>query len=178
MKFLPYMTKREREIMCDCLLAVAHRCSPPMRILEWGSGGSTVFFTDLLASHGIGYEWLSLEYNAGWHEKVSAAVEGRPVEVKLFDVGNNDLFQRHTDMDDYVDYPASLGTRYDFILVDGRKRRRCLLEGVSLVTPVGVVALHDAYRKRYHCALEAYGEQDMAVDGTTLWFGVPEGQSL
>lgn len=129
----------------------------PLQILEWGSGGSTVHFTDFLKSRGIFYKWLSLEYNRGWFDEIKALKNGDPnTKIILFDVGNNELKQRKTNMDEYVNYPKTLGVKYDFILVDGRKRRRCLIEAKNLLAPGGVAVLHDAGRRYYHCAFSHY----------------------
>lgn len=130
---------------------------PHLDVLEWGSGGSTLHFTRFLREQNISYHWLSLEYNRVWHRKVLEESRLDPsVEVVLFDAGNGKLRQRHTDMTDYVQYPRSLGRLFDVILVDGRKRRRCLLEAQSLLKPHGLVHLHDADRHYYRCAMDSF----------------------
>ena len=141
-----------------------------LKILEWGSGGSTVHFTNFLKQRDIDYEWLSLEYNKDWHAEVQKLKIGdQRTKIILFDVGNTELKQRRTNMDDYVAYPKTLGVKYDFILVDGRKRRRCLLEAGSLLSPDGAVVLHDAHRKYYHCAFLLYPCSRFLR--TSLWMG-------
>lgn len=97
------------------------------------------------------------------------------LEVVAFDRGalmpfdSGDVAERHVDMDDYVAYPARRAGRYDLIFVDGRKRRRCLLEAASLLKPGGITVLHDAYRQPYHCALDAFAYGRHA--GEMLWLG-------
>lgn len=126
-------------------------------VLEWGSGGSTVYFTRFLRDKGVPYTWTSIEYNKGWYQKVSEEVKNDPnTKVVLFDVGNNNLRQRYTDMEEYIKYPKKKGVKYDVIFVDGRKRRRCLLESKDLLKDRGVVFLHDACRKHYQCAFKVY----------------------
>jgi hypothetical protein len=68
---------------------------------------------------------------------------------------------------DYVSLPASLGRRFDIVIVDGRKRRRCLLEASRFLSDNGIVILHDAWRSYYQCAFEAY-ESGTRV-GDELW---------
>lgn len=139
-------------------------------VLEWGSGGSTVYFTKFLRDRNIPYSWTSIEYNKGWHEKVSGEVKSDPnTEVVLFDVGNNNLRQRHTDMEDYIKYPSKISKKFDLIFVDGRKRRRCLIEAKNLVKEDGVVFLHDACRKHYQCAFSEYPNQTFV--SFILWKG-------
>ncbi len=141
-----------------------------LQVLEWGSGGSTVHFTDFLKNRGISYKWLSLEYNKKWYDEIHGLKFADPdTKIILFDAGNNELKQRQTSMDEYVNYPKTLGAKYDFILVDGRKRRRCLVEARGLISPGGVVVLHDAERKYYHCAFPLY--PDPRFLRTSLWAG-------
>ena len=76
---------------------------------------------------------------------------------------------RRADLDDYVALPASLHRRFDIVVVDGRKRRRCLLEARQLLSDSGIVVLHDAWRPYYQCALETY---PFALHiGDELWVG-------
>jgi len=161
------MGKREIRIFEKALLDARR---PHLRILEWGSGGSTVYFPQLLARHGIGYSWLSLEYKKEWYLAVSAQVNtDRNVRLVLFEVVGEDPWSPTCTMDEYVSFPSTLGIRFDVILVDGRKRRRCLKEAKSLLAPEGMVFLHDAQRRRYHCALADY--PDSLFLTRKLWRG-------
>ena len=169
----PLMANYEIAEIEDILLDLERHA--PLDILEWGSGGSTVYFPEFLSLTGIPFTWLSLEYNRRWYTHVTETVAGMeadllgPVSVQLFPVDNDRSKQMHTNMDEYVAYPASLGRKWDFILVDGRKRRRCLLEAVNLLKPHGVVLLHDAEREYYHCAFSAY--QNGHFTARRLWKG-------
>ena len=97
------------------------------------------------------------------------------LELAVFDHGPLSPFSdkhstdRQIDMDDYVDYPRRLGRQFDLILVDGRKRRRCLIEASHLMKPGGVTLLHDAHREYYACAFEEFYVQSRI--GTILWTG-------
>jgi len=140
-------------------------------VLEWGSGGSTVYFTDFLKKENINYTWTSLEYNRVWYDKISRlTASDKDIDLILFDVGNTELKQRNTSMDEYVSYPSTLGKKYDVIFVDGRKRRRCLLEAKSLLKSGGTVILHDARRTYYHCAFSSYPDRRVLLR-TGLWQG-------
>jgi len=161
------MTSKEVDQVAASLLELGRSLNHQMEVLEWGAGGSTVYFSDLLRGHGISFRWVSMEYNRLWHERVSAAV-GPGVEVVLFDVGNTRREQRDLPMDEYVAYPRTLNRKFDFILVDGRKRRRCLLEAWELVAPQGRVLLHDAQRRYYHCAMAGFTGLFL---GRRLWEG-------
>jgi hypothetical protein len=53
----------------------------------------------------------------------------------------NALVDRATNLDDYVRLPGTLGLRFHVLVVDGRKRRRCLEEAASLLEEGGVAML-------------------------------------
>lgn len=139
-----------------------------LNVLEWGAGGSTKYFTNFLTSKGITYSWVSIEYNKKWFDKV-VSLSIPNARIILFDVGNDDLKQRYTNMDEYVEYPMTLGNTFDFVLVDGRKRRRCLLNASKILSPNGAVILHDAQRTYYHCAFTSYKTSKFL--SKTLWMG-------
>ncbi len=140
-------------------------------VLEWGCGGSTVYFSSLLREHSrLQFSWLAVEHNATWANLIQEHI-GPGVEIKLFDTdGVNPLEDRGLDMTEYIEYPRRTGKKFDVVIVDGRRRRRCLLEAPGLLKPGGVCLLHDAERAYYHCALEAFGSGQM-VPGTKWWLG-------
>lgn len=137
-------------------------------VLEWGSGGSTKHFSEFLTSKSISYSWVSIEYNKKWAEKITQ-LRIPNCNIILFDVGNDTLKQRNTNMDEYVNYPKTLNKKFDFILVDGRKRRRCLIEAKDILKENGLVALHDAQRTYYHCAFKYFSNASFL--SKTLWAG-------
>lgn len=164
----PLMFDGEIRALERALLSLSGR---PLRILEWGSGGSTVHFTQFLREHNIPYEWISIEYNRNWFERVQEEVKNDSnTKLVLFDSGNNDMLQPDNTMDEYVQYPKTLGKKFDFVLVDGRKRRRCLLVAKEIVSPHGFVFLHDAQRAYYHSAFKEY-PRGRFVAGR-LWMGL------
>ncbi|MGH3693332.1 MAG: M20 family metallopeptidase [Pseudonocardiaceae bacterium] len=84
-------------------------------------------------------------------------------------LGDKYVADRAADLDAYVDYPLSAGANFDVILVDGRKRRRCLLTALKLMAEHTVVLLHDAFRIYYHSAMQAYPASRFI--GDELWIG-------
>lgn len=168
------MTPKEIAVMESILLSYGKHVD----VLEWGSGGSTIYFTEFLKNKEISYSWTSIEYNKIWYERISdLAKEDKNIKLVLFDVGNTELKQREIPMNEYVAYPSTLGKKYDVILVDGRKRRRCLLEAVTLLKPGGVALLHDARRTYYHAAFSAYPDSRMLL-WTGFWQGKLEDPGL
>lgn len=177
----PLMKDHQVTALEQTLLALGRQGKQPIDVLEWGAGSSTAYFTRMLREHGMTYRWLSLEHDRGWYEKVRVDLGGDPnVEVKWLDTGADGTHWRKIPMDEYVNYPAAAGRQFDFIFVDGRKRRRCLLEAKKLLKPDGVVFLHDAHRRYYHCAQDTY--VDNRFIDRELWRGsnttVSAGQRL
>lgn len=170
----PRMSDREIKIFKHLL---TQKQGGVLDVLEWGSGGSTVYFTDFLESQSIPYTWTSIEYNKMWYEKIKEATKHKQaVSLVLFDVGNNNLKQRYIPMDEYVDYPKTLNKKFDIIFVDGRKRRRCILEAKNLLKEDGVVLVHDARRHYYACARREYSNGVFVAP--EFWKGSLISQSL
>jgi hypothetical protein len=166
---MPLMTQSEIFFLEDLLLALARKTGR-LECLEWGAGGSTAHFTHFLDSQGIDYRWLTLEHDREWFERVTATIGGnRKVQLRHFDIGPGDPHWKHVTMDKYVHYPGKLRRKFHFILVDGRKRRRCLIEAASAAKPSGIVALHDASRQYYHCAFDRYRISKFVLPD--LWLG-------
>ncbi|MBW2420383.1 MAG: class I SAM-dependent methyltransferase, partial [Deltaproteobacteria bacterium] len=139
-------------------------------VLEWGCGGSTDYFTSFLRRNGVSYHWTSVEHNRTWYEKVAERLQADDdVEVHLFAAGDDGTPVAELPMDDYVEFPATLGRRFDFILVDGRKRKRCLEQAQQLLKPGGIVILHDANRGKYHGAFRSYPDSSFLV--RKVWRG-------
>ena len=166
---MPLMAQAEIFFLEALLVALGGK-SNRLQCLEWGAGGSTVHFSRFLDFKGIDYRWLTLEHDPVWLERVAAAIgRNRKVQIRYFDVGPGDPHCKHLTMDRYVHYPRRLRREFDFILVDGRKRRRCLFEAALVAKPSGVVALHDASRPYYHCAFDRYRVSKFAL--ADLWIG-------
>ena len=204
------MTERDFEIVSALLFAEANvRRERPIRIVEWGSGRSTISLTSLLHAEGVAYQWLSLDNDAAF---VSTEVVPHMTQLPLyidaardqtylgqirealtssasrtvivcFDRGPLFPAQRgpesedaKADLDDYVELPARVMSRVDFVLVDGRKRRRCVLEASQLIGNLGIALLHDAYRRQYQCAFSVFAGS--ARVGDELWIGHNQAQDV
>lgn len=172
-----------------------------LRVLEWGAGRSTVWYTRFLDVLGADYQWLAIDHDGGYvreaiapvlvergnsqmiraagerrlPEAVAAALCDTQIVVVAFDHGplfpsiaGNEA-HRAVDLDAYVDLPAQLDASWDLVVVDGRKRRRCLLEAARLLDVHGYAVLHDASRPYYHCAWSAFRSEQ--TFGDELWIG-------
>ncbi len=193
-----WMSVRDGDLVKTVLLNAGARVGR-LHVLEWGSGRSTLAYSRILAEQNICFHWLTLEYDRCFFDSSLApqlrhrtdtilrylddgkTVHGPPghgysiVEAVCWNrralrpslAGR--AADRFADLDDYVNYPTSTGYSFDVIIVDGRKRRRCLLTAADLMGPNTVVLLHDAQRCHYHCAFSRYPASQFF--GDQLWAG-------
>lgn len=128
------------------------------RCLEWGSGGSTV---ELLTRPGVS-EVVSVEHDQTWWESMREVRDPRlqlhhvPSDAPGPDESPGTPWAERAEYDpallaSYIAFPQGM---FDFILVDGRARRFCLLRGRELLAPGGVMVLHDAQREAYRDVLQ------------------------
>ena len=103
------------------LQLVCSLLSPDLTVLEYGSGGSTTLFSPFVA------HWTSVEHNAYWAETVNNTLKRLELshKVSLFSVPNDLPWKGdggETEFKSYINFPATLGQKYDLILDDGRAR--------------------------------------------------------
>jgi hypothetical protein len=194
-----WMSMRDADLLEALMVGHALALGRPIDLLEWGAGRSTLFYSTLLQTRGLLAGWIAMEHNREFFTaEIAPKFEQRPdrhfhliddggeveaerlggqeagsVSVAVFDGGDLRPYERSADrtadLDDYVRFPALLGRSFDLVVVDGRKRRRCLLEASRLLTSSGIVVLHDAWRPYYECALSEFSAG--ARIGDELWVG-------
>jgi len=122
------------KLLCDFM-------SADKDVLEWGSGGSTNFFSQFVK------HWDTVEHDAVWASKIKQqALKGVdyhsvPINWKASTRrdGNYDEFK------EYVEFPKTLNKQWDVIFIDGRARVACA-ESVlrnHLLKKDGIVVVHD-----------------------------------
>lgn len=112
---------------------------PDAKILEFGAGASTIWFTQKSIC------LVSIEHDPTYYELVSQA-------IKEINGGNSTTLQLvprpyYTICDAYPD------NFFDLVLIDGRDRSRCLLQAKRLVKPGGIIMLDNAERSWYQRAM-------------------------
>jgi hypothetical protein len=145
-----------------------------LRVFEWGTGNSTIFYPKFLRTAGVPFEWFAVDNSQAWHQRGSRETRkaGLDHNVHLFcrefpafwDLPGYSPEQPVPPVDeaskeavrDYVEMPREVGGRFNVILADGRYRRRCLLVARDVLAPEGTVVLHDAQRLHYHLSLTAF----------------------
>lgn len=134
----------------------------PIDVLEWGSGGSTVW----LARQG--FNVTSIENNHDWAAQVRErlANEGLLSRVNLLDFSPPDS-QR---MQEYADYPLGLpDDSFHLVCVDGRNRQRCVGNALGKVKVGGVMLLDNSERVEYADAVALMDTWDGIAWGDEGW---------
>ncbi len=146
-----------------------------LRVFEWGSGRSTVYYSRYLISIDSDFEWHSIDNSREWKEKVTRLVNRYRLNdrVHLYLSEFPGFWELpgwsweetkipeevcSPEATEYVEYPRRLAESrgFDVVIIDGRFRRRCLLVAAEVLAPGGLVLLHDAQKAHYHSSLEIY----------------------
>ncbi len=118
-----------------------------MRVFEYGSGGSTLFFSARVASV------VSVEDDAKWHGMVSA---------RIAELGRKNVELRHRAFDfhhpqDFAtsEYVGAIrdGAPWDLVVVDGQdwtfhERPVCFAAAEEWIAPGGMILVDDSWRYR------------------------------
>lgn len=144
---------------------------PHMRVLEYGSGASTLAIAPLVKSV------LSIEHNHEWFFKVKDQLPGNAHTVLC--LPDNEEYQddgTYSDFKTYIEYPLNLNLDlgpWDLIFIDGRARVACASICKHLGHKDTIVFIHDynhpdeKWRRPEYYEAEKYLER---IDGIfTMW---------
>jgi hypothetical protein len=120
------------------LAFIEPRIRPTMRVFEWGTGQSTLWWAARVASV------RSVEHDAAWHRQMQSRVPAN-VHYSHVPLGPNR---------NYEAAPASDSTRYDVIVNDGERRNECAAFIVDALTADGVVIWDNSDREYYAAGYE------------------------
>lgn len=123
-----------------------------LNCLEWGSGGSTVYFPI-----GNPFNWLSVEHDGNWIKKIAPTLNERTTVIW---VPENEW---------YVDC-VKHSRIFDFILIDGLHRERCLEIAREIISEDGLILLHDSGRKEYQEFIKKHDGEKL-IDGEEPYEG-------
>jgi predicted O-methyltransferase YrrM len=117
---------------------------PGLRIFEWGSGGSTLFFLE------AGCIVTSAEHDPGWRDRVARAAAEAGLDDRL---EMRLLTSPETEPRRYVE-SVLVGAPWDIVVVDGYEcvevsRRECVETARAALRGRGLLVLDDAYRAAY-----------------------------
>ena len=186
---LPYMPVADIRALEGLLLELPD--DRPLRIFEYGSGGSSIHFPRFLRERRRSFVWFALEHDPEWAQEVGRGLAKHAlhdVHLLLTTVPQvaparlnrtkhrRSMVQagRRFDYGAYTDTPGRIHPDYDLILIDGRDRKRCLETAIPLLRPGGFVAFHDAQRSYYRCALARHPEGTFRTPKLWVWRRSPE----
>mmetsp|Transcript_11488 Transcript_11488/g.24879 ORF Transcript_11488/g.24879 Transcript_11488/m.24879 type:complete len:327 (+) Transcript_11488:10-990(+) len=139
----------------DAIFLLEHIMRPDWKVLEWGAGSSTVWFSSHAGSV------ITIEDSEEWVHDLGVILETHGIHnVELRHRNKQANGTMHSSRgccyDDYVTGASDLQDgSLDVVSVDGRARERCLKEAVRLVAPVGgILVLDNSVRKRYQETIE------------------------
>jgi len=133
----PWMINSEIEILTGLVNAESN-------VLEYGSGGSTAWFSSTCRSV------LSIEHDREWHKNTSDRLKSsNNVSLLLVEPSSNwdqkcGLDGSEKEFRDYIRKPLEVNFKPDFVLIDGRARVDCC-KFVSSTFPDAVIAFHDYF---------------------------------
>jgi predicted O-methyltransferase YrrM len=131
------------------------------KVLEYGSGASTIWF----AKRSFCVD--SIEHDLSWYGLVVAAIQ----KENLTNVGLHCVPDTN-DFEEYVQFGRKLGLNrggYDLVVVDGRRRVRCIKAIAEFVVPGGLLVLDNAERPHYAEALTFLSEWFVRQTWNGLW---------
>lgn len=129
----------------------------PKRILEWGSGFSTWLFSS------FAQEWRSelivtVDHNVEYQRNILDGLECAILQKHAVSLEGG-IWPWDEPESNYASYPLDRYVEgFDCIFVDGRRRNECLLAARELLSPEGIVILHDGWRKRYRLGTRLFDE--------------------
>jgi predicted O-methyltransferase YrrM len=117
---------------------------PSMRVCEYGTGGSTLFFAQRTRSV------FSIENDPKWYEHVSARLVERRIHNVTMQLHSFD-FKRPDGFEDSTYLNAIPDERFDIIVVDGSEewkkiRPICFEKAEARIKPGGIIVVDDSWR--------------------------------
>ena len=113
---------------------IANRLNTSMKVFEFGSGGSTLYYAARVARID------SVEHDQKWFEQTRSRM---PANVGL------NYCELSVDDNDYSNFASKSGEKYDLIIIDGRDRVNCCINSFSALSEAGVLVLDDTERDEY-----------------------------
>ena len=144
---IPWMHPKEIEFVTSQL-----KISDTM--LEWGSGGSTLLFSNYVS------KYYSIEHVEDWYKKVMDKL----IEYPLLDISYKHIAPNHPktkptrykEFKTYIEYPSTLGQKFDKVFIDGRARAQCAEFIIPYLNEDSIVFMHDYFKRPQYHSIEKY----------------------
>lgn len=140
----------------------------PMTVFEYGSGGSTLFWS------GWGKRCVSIEHDPAWFSLVRSRLTNLKADYRLVlpEAASADAFIDSANPTHYASaHPSFRGQcfksyvsqidsfsdgYFDVVMIDGRARPSCIMHSSRKVRPAGFLILDDAQRAHYAAQTQIY----------------------
>lgn len=138
---------------------LAEFARPHMRVFEYGSGGSTLFFARRVQSvH-------SIEDNPVWYELVTERLREKGLDNAALKLHRFD-FKKAEDFEHSSYYRAMPDAQFDILVIDGSEewtqvRPICFRKAESHVKPGGLIVVDDSWR--YPALRDTHHARDMRI---------------
>jgi len=141
--------------------------SPTDIMLEWGSGGSTMYFAPKVS------KYYSIEHDVTWSNTLA---NNLPNNVEYHFVPNDypmsEPSTRYEEIKTYVNKVDDLGVKiFDKVFIDGRGRSFCSLKILNYISSTSVVLIHDFWSRECRGYFEVFKYYDI-IDYTSSEEGV------
>lgn len=117
---------------------------PTMRAIEFGSGRSTLWFSQLV------HQLISVEHNPAWHEKIASRLvdsHRTNVDYRLVHLNHPESTPEQLHYPQVPDYVAVADTlpdqSLDLAIVDGHYRTNCIRHLIPKIAPGGYLLVDD-----------------------------------
>lgn len=129
---------------------------PTSRVLEFGSGRSTIWY----AAHAGSV--VSIEENPAWHSRILSVLSSKGIS-------NVDYRLRPRTKDLYCDVSDIRAESIDLCIIDGMFRDECALRAVSLIAPNGWIYLDNSDKEMTPPQGETRDAEKTLVDAAARW---------
>ena len=128
-------------------------------MLEWGAGGSTIRFSQLVD------RYYSIEHDRKWYDEVNKEIKKREILNVRIDFVPPNLDQAYdyaldapilnSDFGielfkDYINHCTTIPSPFDFVLIDGRARKHCILKVLPFLKKNSLIFFHDFNNRSYY----------------------------
>lgn len=135
------------------------RLTKDMKVLEYGSGNSTVFFSSRVQSI------VSVEHDEQWANYVNNTIKP----------DNCQLLHKSLEDSSYVNIAEELNKKFDVIVIDGRRRVECCRKSMPYLTEKGIVIFDNFEREKYHEIIKDF--EDKGFRQIDFWGLQPVGHT-
>lgn len=154
--FIPLMHEHEYKFIEKYL-------NPSDTLLEWGSGNSTIYFSNLVK------KVITIEHDIDWLNIIKTTIDAYSIdniETHYIAAHSKDPIPcRYEQFKDYIEYVKKHEFKFTKVLIDGRARKYCAKSIYDYIDENVIVFIHDFNRPDYQKTLKYYDIVDIETKG-------------